>query len=48
MQGEVRSGTELREIRQDERGEVRCVGVGQEEGKMCPEGAEERGRGRWV
>ncbi len=38
MQGEVRSGTEFREIRQNERGGVRCEGVGQEEGRCVRKG----------
>ncbi len=45
MQGEVRSGTELREIRQDKRGEVMCEGVGQEEGRCVRKGRRREGGG---
>ncbi len=45
MQGEVRSGTELREIRQDEKGEVRCESVGQEEGRCVRKGRRREGGG---
>ncbi len=44
MQSEIRSQMELREIRQDERGEVRCEGVGQEEGR-CVQKGQRRERG---
>ncbi len=43
MQGEVRSGTELREIRQDVRGEVRCEGVGREEVRCVRKGRRREG-----